>query len=130
ENKAKPLSATRAITWLFRSMDQSLRARQARKAWAQGIILEPGKPAASAICSVSKRANSGRNRKRPPQLVKNRRGGQGEISHIGDVLDRGAGALRPLLVQTPWQRSKALGFEDFAHRRGAQRELSLLEDFA
>jgi hypothetical protein len=57
-------------------------------------------------------------------------GGQGEVSHIGDVLDRGAGALRPLLVQTPGQRSKALGFEDFAHRRGAQRELSLFEDFA
>ena len=47
-NKAKPSSATSGMTWLLRSRDQSLSARQARKAWAGGIILEPGNRAACA----------------------------------------------------------------------------------
>ena len=46
QNSARPSSATRAMTWLLRSIDQSLRARQARRACAAGIILEPGSWAA------------------------------------------------------------------------------------
>jgi hypothetical protein len=42
-NKAKPSSATRAMTWLRRSTHQSLRARQARSACSAGIILELGR---------------------------------------------------------------------------------------
>src|SRR2546422_10916973 len=74
ENKAKPSSATKGITRLLCSSDQSLRARQARKAWAGGIILEPGRRAASARASTGRPANSGKNRNRPPHSVKKRRG--------------------------------------------------------
>ena len=74
ENKANPSSATSDMTWLFRSSDQSLRARLARKAWSGGIIWEPGRRAASARVWMGRRANSGRNRKRPPHLVRKRRG--------------------------------------------------------
>src|SRR5881394_2507933 len=61
------------MTWLLRSRDQSLRAKQARKAWAQGIILEPGNPELWASCSGCRPTKSGRNKNSPPQRVKNLR---------------------------------------------------------
>jgi len=42
-NSANPSSATKAMTWLLRSMDQSFKAKEARKACWAGIILEPGR---------------------------------------------------------------------------------------
>src|SRR5450756_1756001 len=74
ENRANPSSSIRRMRWLLCSMDQSLSARQARKAWAAGIIREPGKRAVSAQVATAKRARSGRKRNRPPQQVKKWRG--------------------------------------------------------
>src|SRR5208337_3551411 len=74
EKRANPSSAASDMTWLLRSTDQSLRARQARKAWAGGIILEPGSRAAWASVSTGRRARWGKNKNKPPQSVKNWRG--------------------------------------------------------
>ena len=49
--RARPASATSAMTWLFRSRDQSFRASAERNAWPEGIILEPGRCAALAMSS-------------------------------------------------------------------------------
>jgi hypothetical protein len=42
QNSARPSSATSAITWLLRSIDHSFSASEARSAWADGIMREPG----------------------------------------------------------------------------------------
>ena len=53
QNSASPGSATSAMTWLLRSIDQSLRASAARSACAAGIITEPGSRAALAsVCDL------------------------------------------------------------------------------
>ena len=38
QNSASPSSATSAMTWLLRSIDHSLSASAARKAWPAGIM--------------------------------------------------------------------------------------------
>ena len=48
QNRARPWSATSAMTWLLRSIDQSLRARAARKACSAGIMREPDRAASAA----------------------------------------------------------------------------------
>ena len=73
QNRARPSSATSAMMWLLRSMDQSLRASAARSAWAAGIMREPGSLAASASASVSIRTRSAINRNSPPTRVVNSR---------------------------------------------------------
>src|SRR2546426_10241990 len=77
ENKARPSSATSGMTRLLCSRDQSLSAKQARKACAGGIIREPGRRAAWASVSTGRRASSGRDRNRPPHAAR-KGGGAGE----------------------------------------------------
>src|SRR5215471_14911049 len=71
QNIASPSSATSAITWLLRSMDQSLSASEVRSACSAGIMREPGSFALFARPSRLKRIISGMNRNRPPSLVVN-----------------------------------------------------------
>jgi hypothetical protein len=52
QNKASPSSATSAMTWLFRSIDHSLSASDARNAFAAGIMREPGSLAVRASASL------------------------------------------------------------------------------
>jgi hypothetical protein len=74
QKSASPSSATNAITWLLRSIDHSLSAREARSAWADGTMREPGSLAACAHASLSSRTRSGMNKNNPPVLVVNSRG--------------------------------------------------------
>src|SRR5437868_9379644 len=74
QNKPRPSSATRAMTWLLRSMAQSLSASEARSAWPAGIAREPGSLAPWANASLSSRTRSGMKRKSPPSRVVNSRG--------------------------------------------------------
>jgi hypothetical protein len=55
---------------------------------------------------------------------------QAELAHIGDRFNSGAGVNGPFLIQAPGQRSKALDFEYFAHRRWAEGALALVEGAA
>src|SRR5271166_4904360 len=71
QNSASPSSATSAMTWLLRSIAQSLSASEARSACAAGIMREPGSLAPSASASPSRRTRSGTNRNSPPTLVVN-----------------------------------------------------------
>src|SRR2546422_2727834 len=67
------------MTWLCRSMDQSLRARQLRNACSAGIILDPGIWLLWANWSNFRRTRSGTNKNRPPQRVVNVRGARPEF---------------------------------------------------
>jgi hypothetical protein len=52
QKRASPGSATNAITWLLRSIDQSFKASAANSACAEGIMAEPGSRAALAsVCA-------------------------------------------------------------------------------
>src|SRR6266498_4298617 len=57
------------MAWLLRSIDQSLRAKQARKACSEGIIFDPGRWALWASLWSCRCTMSGRKRNRPPQWV-------------------------------------------------------------
>src|ERR1019366_8560683 len=129
-NKASPSAAIQAITWLFRSMDQSLSAKQHRKACWAGIILEPGKPAAWASFSTSKRTRSATNRNSPPPVGGEGARAQGELPDIGHRFHRGAGLLGAFVIAPPRQRSEPLGFEDFPHAGRTQGAVALLERLA
>jgi hypothetical protein len=50
--------------------------------------------------------------------------GQRKLTDIGNRFDGGTGALGALLIQTPWQRSESLFFEDLPH--GGRTEGRLL----
>jgi hypothetical protein len=58
------------MTWLLRSIAHNLRASEARSAWADGIMREPGSLAACAQASLSSRTRSGMNRNSPPVVLK------------------------------------------------------------
>ena len=121
ENKASPSSATKAMTWLLRSIDQSFRASEARSACSAGIIFEPGSRAAAANRSVLSRTRSGTKRKRPPQRVLNDRGSRENSRTSATGFHRRTGVIRTLFVQTPWERSESFGFQHLAHRRRDSR---------
>ena len=129
QNSPSPWSATSAITWLLRSMAQSLSARQARSAWARGIIFEPGSRAVSAIGSSLRRTRSGTNRNNPPQRVTNRRGARSKVRASAHRLHGGAWQLGALLVEAPGQRGEAQFAQHLAHGGGTQRCALLLERF-
>ena len=57
-------------------------------------------------------------------------GRQREGADIGYRFDGGPGIVRPLLVQTPWQGSKAFFMEDLADSGGTEADVVILEDFA
>src|SRR6266446_6005173 len=65
QNSASPSSATSAMMWLLRSIAHSLSASEARSAWADGTMREPGSLAACASASLSSRTRSGTNRNSP-----------------------------------------------------------------
>src|ERR1700683_4225974 len=111
QNSASPSSATSAMTWLLRSIDHSLSASEARKAWPAGIMAEPG--------SLAPRASALPSRRTRWWTKKNRR--QHEVADIGEHLPTGADPLGALLVEPPRQGRKALLAENFPHRSGAQR---------
>src|SRR2546422_313312 len=79
------------MTWLCRSMDQSLRARQLRNACSAGIILDPGIWLLWANWSNFRRTRSGTNKNRPPQRVVNVRGARDRFrtSAMGSMVGRG-----------------------------------------
>jgi hypothetical protein len=89
--------------------------------------LEPDKRAAWASGPGSSRASSGRNRKRPPQQVKNLRGAKEKVRGIAHRFHRGLRSLGPFLIQAARQRGKALGFEQLAHGGGTQGELAFFQ---
>lgn len=107
-----------------------MRAKQARKAWAAGIILEPGKRAAWAKVFDGQARQLGQEKKEPAAGGEKLARGQREGPHIGHRLHAGARLLRPLLIPAPGQGGKALGAEDFPHRRRTQRTVLLLEHLA
>ncbi len=57
-------------------------------------------------------------------------GSPGKRADVGDRLDGRARLLRTFLIAAARQRRKSLGLEDFAHGRGAEWELPLLEELA
>ena len=129
-NNARPSSATRAMMWFLRSIDQSLRAKADRSAWGAGITFEPGSCAARASSGRSRRMSSGHEQEQAPAAGLEPPGGQRERADIGHGLDRRLGAGGPFLVQAARQGREALGLEHLPHRRRAERELALLEGLA
>src|SRR6516164_6507239 len=127
QNSASPSSATSAMTWLLRSIDHSLSASEARRAWPAGIMPEPGSLAPSAKASPSRRTRSCTNR--PPTRVVNSRGAR-KVMDIGDGLGIGPHPDRSLFVTPARQGRKALLGENLAHRGCAQRRALLLESLA
>ena len=91
----------------------------------RGIMREPGKRAALARVSTGRRANSGRNRNRPPHWVRKRRGAREKVrtSATASTVD---GALRSLLIQAAGQPGEALSPEDLAYGGGLKRRFSAL----
>ena len=121
ENKARPSSATSGMTRLLCSSDQNLRARQARRAWAGGIILEPGSRAASAKLVDGQPDQVGQEQEQARRSRVGKRAGRSEKARTSATgFDGGAGRCGPFLIQAAGQGGEALGLQDFAHRRGAQ----------
>jgi len=73
-NKASPSSKTELMTWLCRALPKSFNASNDRTAHPAGIIFDPGKPARERIASKSAETKYGRNRNKPPNLVRKARG--------------------------------------------------------
>ena len=71
---ASPSSKTKLMTWLWRALPKSFSANSDRMAQPAGIIFEPGKPQRVKIASRSAETRYGRNRNRPPNLVRKCRG--------------------------------------------------------
>src|SRR5271166_2636702 len=72
--RVRPSSNTELMTWLWRALPKSFRAKSDRTAQPAGIIFEPGKPHRAKIVSRSAETKYGRNKKRPPNLVRKCRG--------------------------------------------------------
>src|SRR6516165_5417783 len=73
QNRPSPSSATSAMMWLLRSIDQSLSASDASSPCRVGIICEPGSLARWASTATLTRTRSGMNRNSPPTRVVNSR---------------------------------------------------------
>src|SRR5215469_5969395 len=117
QNSASPSSATNAMTWLLRSIDHSLSAREARSAWADGTMPEPGSLAACAHASIAIKPHQIGDEKEQSACPGGEfTRGEHEIADIGDGLYVGADPARTLLVEPARQWRKALGGEHFTHR--------------
>src|SRR5271157_6311216 len=79
-NRASPSSRTELMTWLWRALPKSFRASKDRTAHAAGIIFDPGNPARARTASRSAETSQGKNRNRPPNLVRKPRGCQVELA--------------------------------------------------
>jgi hypothetical protein len=55
---------------------------------------------------------------------------QREVANVCDSFYGGSGIVRPLLVQTPWQRSESLFMENLTHSSRTKADAGILEDFA
>src|SRR5208337_3056510 len=72
--EGNPSSRTPLMTWRWRAVPNSFKARSDRRAQPGGIISDPGNPAAWRMRSRGIEARMGRKRNRPPNWVSNERG--------------------------------------------------------
>jgi hypothetical protein len=97
QNSARPLSATKAMIWLFRSMAHSFRASEARKACAAGI-------ARACEFGVERQGvgvqahQFGDEQEQPPNSYRELARREREAADVGDCLGAGPGYGRTLLV--------------------------------
>ena len=72
--RASPSSRTPLMTWRWRAVPNSFKAKSDRRVQPGGIISDPGNPAAWRMRSRGIEARMGRKRNRPPNWVSNERG--------------------------------------------------------
>ena len=109
------------MTWLWRALPKSFRASSDRMAQAAGTIFEPGKPPRVSSASRSAETSQGKNRNRPPKLVRRARGREVELADVRHIGHHGAWLVGPLVVGPSWQLGEALVLEDRGDRRRAER---------
>ena len=108
------------MTWLWRALPKSFSASSDRTAHAAGTIFEPGKPLRARSASRSAATSPGRNRNRPPNLVRKPRR-QVELADVGHIGHDGTGLVGPLVVAPSRQFGEALFLQDRGDRRRAER---------
>ena len=110
--RASPWSKTTLMTWPWRAVPKSFKAKSDRMAQPAGIISDPGKPALTEDAIEGDRGQHRQEEEQAAEFGPERRGLKVELPDIGDI---GRGRPRAgwtFVVGPAWQASESFVLED------------------